>query len=227
MRFSLFAARCPSRAEVTGILSSNITLQFTFNVSITKNSHFAVYTTGQRKIAEYPQGKGGGVFNFHPKNTTVFYHITNLKLNDSGRYWASVFMDSGFLEESNKVELIVREENRSSTVPPMLNITTTPKTTSSSHVITVLVVSPVVLLAAIVPWLIWCLVRTKDKQQQPPQQTSNHTVQATVEAFNNVPAPSLVYSVLDFPKRPLSVLEMNPNDTEYAAVSYLPEKRRV
>lgn len=40
----------------------------------------------------------------------------------------------------------------------------------------------------------------------------------------NVPEPSLIYSVLDFPKRASAVLEINPDDTEYAAVSYLPDK---
>ncbi|XP_045905458.1 uncharacterized protein LOC123971007 [Micropterus dolomieu] len=215
----------PSRAEVTGLLSNNITLQFPFNVSISNNSHFAVYIDS-KKIAEYRQGDRTGVFDVYSKNTTVFYHITNLNLNDSGYYWASLFKE-GYAEESDKVQLIVREENRSSTVPPELNNNTTPENSerpSFSHIITVFVVSPVVLLAAIFPWLIWCLVRTQDKDQPPPQQTSNHTVQEIVEVSNNVPAPSVVYSVLDFPKRPSAVLEINPNDTEYAAVSYLPEK---
>lgn len=52
-------------------------------------------------------------------------------------------------------------------------------------------------------------------------------LQETLEASNYAPAPPLVYSVLDFPKRSSAVLELNPSDTEYAAVSYLPEQRRV
>lgn len=103
----------PSRAEVTGLLSNNITLQFPFNVSISNNSHFAVYIDS-KKIAEYRQGDRTGVFDVYSKNTTVFYHITNLNLNDSGYYWASLFKE-GYAEESDKVQLIVREENRSST----------------------------------------------------------------------------------------------------------------
>ncbi|XP_071342098.1 uncharacterized protein [Trachinotus anak] len=187
-----------SQAEVTGTLGSNVTLKFRFNGTVLHpDSHFAIYITGQRKIAELNNKvwSGEGVLDIYPKNT-VLYHITNLRLNHSEIYWASLFV-SGFITESNKVQLIVQEENRSSTV----------------------------LLAATLLCLIWCLMRTKDKQRQPQQENSNPTVQETVQEANRVPPPSLVYSVLDFPKRPSAVLEMNLNDTEYAAVNYLPEKR--
>ncbi|KAM7409611.1 hypothetical protein PAMA_001209 [Pampus argenteus] len=220
-----------SQVEVTGILGTNITLQFIFNVTVTKNSHVAVYVTGQRKIAQYTPGKngsGGGVFDVFPGNVSVFFRISNLKLNHSDNYSASLFMDSGVPKESNKVQLIVQEQNQSTTVSPMpTNSVTTEYSGSPSrfpfHAVTVLVVSSVVLLAVVIPLFVWCLVRTKEKNQQ----SSIPTVQETVEASNHVPAPSLVYSILDFPKRPPAVLEMNLNDTEYAAVSYLPEKRQV
>ncbi|XP_039985146.1 uncharacterized protein LOC120791068 [Xiphias gladius] len=222
----------PSKAEVTGILGSNITLQFRFNnTTIHDDSHFAVYTTGQKKIDEYSKHKCfSGKGHLYPKNTSVLYHITNLKLNQSGTYWASLFMGSGLPKESDKVQLIVQKERRHSTVPPVS--TTMPliggngsSSVFSSHIITLLVVSPVVLLASVLPWLIWCLMRTKDKQQQP-QGKSNPIERDTAEEPSRVAPPSLVYSVLDFPKRPPTVLEINPNDTEYAAVSYLPEERR-
>nr|XP_020467694.1 uncharacterized protein LOC109966851 [Monopterus albus] len=219
----------PSQAKVTGILGRNITLQFTFNdTDIHNHSKFAIYITGEKKIDQYSGGKpgpGGGIFSIFPKNASVFYHITNLTRNQSETYWATLFVGSG-LRESNTVELIVLEENTSSTVPPMpANITIIKDSGSSSflsyQLVTVLVVLPVVLLAAVLPWSIWCLVRTKDEQHQP-QQNSNPTVQ---ETFEDMPPPSLVYSVLDFPRRPPVVLDINPNDTEYAAVSYLSEKR--
>lgn len=115
----LFCLRTgPSQSEVTGILGTNITLQFTFDVNVTKQSHFAVYIgpyIEKKKIAEYSQGKGGGIFDVYPKNNSAFYHITNLKLNNRGSYWATVFMTSGPVRESNMVMLIVREENISST----------------------------------------------------------------------------------------------------------------
>ncbi|XP_071342097.1 uncharacterized protein [Trachinotus anak] len=220
-----------SQAEVTGTLGSNVTLKFRFNGTVLHpDSHFAIYITGQRKIAELNNKvwSGEGVLDIYPKNT-VLYHITNLRLNHSEIYWASLFV-SGFITESNKVQLIVQEENRSSTVPPLpTNITINEYSGSSSffsfHIVIVLVVLPVVLLAATLLCLIWCLMRTKDKQRQPQQENSNPTVQETVQEANRVPPPSLVYSVLDFPKRPSAVLEMNLNDTEYAAVNYLPEKR--
>ncbi|XP_034387031.1 uncharacterized protein LOC117729780 isoform X1 [Cyclopterus lumpus] len=223
----------PIPAEVTGSLGTNITFQFTFNTSVTK--HFAVYTTNHTKIAEYSQGnrrKREGDFDVHPENNYVLCHITNLKLHHSGIYWATLFMDLGLpIESNNKVQLIVREENRINTVPPMANDITIIDSGSpsffSTHIVTVLVVPPVVLLAAVLPLLIWCLMRTKDKQPPHEQHSSNPTVQETVEASNNVPTPPLVYSVLDFPKRSAAVLEINPSGTEYSAVSYLSEKRQV
>ncbi|XP_054459339.1 uncharacterized protein LOC129095019 [Anoplopoma fimbria] len=222
----------PSRAEVSMTLGSTITFEFTFNISVTKD--VAVYTN-QTKIAQFFNGKSSsdeGDFDVQLKNTSVIFRITNLKLNHSGIYSASLFKDSRpAIESNNKVQLIVREGNRTSTVTPMPNNIKEYDSGSpsffSSHIVTLLVVPLVVLLATVLPLLIWCLVRTKDKQPPPQQQGSNPTVQETVDSSNNVPTPPLVYSVLDFPKRPPAVLEINPNDTEYAAVSYLPEKRKM
>ncbi|XP_056233707.1 uncharacterized protein LOC130170457 [Seriola aureovittata] len=221
-----------SQAGVTGTLGSNITLQFRFNDTVLhRNSHFAVYVKGERKIYERKKAKacpGGCFLNIDLNNASVEYHITNLRLNHSDLYWVSLF-DSVPPIDSNKVQLIVKEENRSSTVPPLpTNITIIEDSGSSSffsfHNVIVLVVLPVVLLAAALPLLIWCLVITKE-QQQPQQQNSNPTVQETSLESNRVPPPSLVYSILDFPKRPSPILGINPNDTEYAAVNYLPENR--
>ncbi|TKS74380.1 hypothetical protein D9C73_008462 [Collichthys lucidus] len=211
-----------SREEVTGIAGTNITLEFIFNVTLTEKSHFAVYFN-KTKIAEYKGAEG----DVSVKNTSVFWCIRNLKANDNGKYFASVFI-KGFAKESSSVQLNVQDGPRSSTGPPMHSTpSTTPEVGGSSYVIFILVVSPVVLLVAVLPCLIWCLVRSRDKQQEPPPpQSSYPTVQET-EASKNVHGPSLVYSVLDFPKRPSAIMEINPNDTEYAAVSYLPETRRV
>ncbi|XP_074490748.1 uncharacterized protein LOC141767394 isoform X2 [Sebastes fasciatus] len=201
-------------------------------MNVTQN--VAIYTNNT-KIAQYTQGKSPlreGDFYVYLNNTSVVVDIINLKLSHSGIYSASLFTDTSVIESNNKVQLIVREDNRSTTDLPVTNDNTNNeeggRSSSFSHIVTVLVVLPVVLLAAVLPLLIWCLLRTNDEQQQPPpQENSNPTVQETIEASNNVPASQLVYSVLDFPKRPQTVLDINPNDTEYAAVSYLQEKRQV
>ncbi|XP_068176587.1 uncharacterized protein [Antennarius striatus] len=160
--------------EITGITGSNITLQFTFgpNVNLIESSHLIIHenTTGQ-KIAEYEQGNEENVLDVHPKNSSVFWHITNLKLKHTGNYYASLVSDLEPAKKSSEVQLVVQETKGSNT----------------------------------------------DKQQQPQQQISNPIVQET----ENVSSPTLVYSVLDFPKRTQVVLENNPRDTEYAAVSYL------
>ncbi|KAA8589458.1 hypothetical protein FQN60_012823 [Etheostoma spectabile] len=160
-----------SQAEVTRILGTNITLEFKFNISVSK--HSAVYKN-HTKIAEYSEAKifsNEGNFNIYHKNMSVFFCISNLTLNHSGIYWASLFMDSGPAKESNNQEqLIVREENKSSTIPSKQNdITTNEDSGSLSHIVTVLVVSPVVLLAAALPLLIWCLVRTNGMESDSPK----------------------------------------------------------
>ncbi|XP_047198743.1 uncharacterized protein LOC118120631 [Hippoglossus stenolepis] len=222
----------PSQApvEFTGTLGSSFTFHFRFNDTvINENSHFAVYITGQKKIAEHKYKGNLGVFTIC-QNTSVLYRIKKLKQNDSEMYWVSLFPESGPPRESNKVQLSVQDGNRSVTVSPRpINATTTENPGSSgpfSSYLAPVLVAPVVLLAAVLPLLIWCLVRTKEKQQQP-QQNSNPTVQEAVAGSNTGPPPSLIYSVLDFAKRPPAALGMKPNDTEYAAVSYLPDNRRM
>lgn len=217
-----------SQAEVPGILGDNITLSFKFNTTLTKNSHFGVYKIqlDSTKIAEFNNGSRGDVFKVYPRNSSVSWHISNLTLNDNGSYFVSLYSPPRPPKESNRVLLIIREGNKSSTVPTIQSDTSIPEQSgSSSLIVTVFVVSPVVLLVAVLLSFICCLVRAKGKQETP-QQNSTPTVQETVEASTNVPGSSVVYSVLDFPKRPSAVLEMNPSDTEYAAVSYLQEKRQ-
>ncbi|XP_034557049.1 uncharacterized protein LOC117825349 [Notolabrus celidotus] len=217
-----------STEQFTGTVGTNITLQFPFNMNVTDSSHFAVYVgpKDKKKIAEYKKKLlPASIFVTYPKNHSVFCNLTNLTSNDSGHYWATLFVASGGPKESKSVHLIVREENRSATGPPVQDDILIPKnrgSSSSSHVITsILVVSPVVLMAVILTWLIWCLVRTKDKQEASPHQNSNPTIQETIDVSSQVPASSLVYSVLDFPKRESAVVEVQSSDTEYAAVSYL------
>ncbi|CAJ1060831.1 uncharacterized protein LOC117825349 [Xyrichtys novacula] len=221
-----------STVQVTGILGANIMLQFTFKVSVTNDSHFAVYVgegpKNEEKIAEYFKGRPNGITCFpFPKSYSAFCHFTNLTLNHSGYYWASLFSPSeGVPTESEKVHLKVREENKSITVTTEQPDIPVQDSGSYSQIISaVLLVSPGLIVAAALIWLIWCLVKNKDKQEQSPHQNSNPTIQETVEPPSQVPPSSLVYSVLDFPKRASAAVEMNSNDTEYAAVSYCTEKR--
>lgn len=218
----------PSHAEVIGIFGSNITLQFTFNVSI-KNSDIGIYTTGEKKIDDLKNRKSS--FDIYPQNNSVFYHITNLTLNHTNTYWASLL--GGIPRKSNEVKLIVEERNISSTAPlpstkPTVHVNESSSSFPTSNIIIIFAVLPVVLLATVLPWLICSLVRPKDKQQQQQSpQSSTPTVQESVASSSSVSAPSVIYSVLDFPKRPPTVVEINPRDTEYAAVSYLTEKRHM
>ncbi|KAK5869745.1 hypothetical protein PBY51_024440 [Eleginops maclovinus] len=150
--------------------------------------------------------------------------------NHEGLYKASLFGPSYITKDSKWIQLIVKENYRSSSVSP--KTTTNPSnelsgsTWLASEFVTVFVVSSVVLLAAVLPLLIWFLLTNKDKQPETPQQSSNPTAQETVGESSGVPAPPLVYSVLDFPKRTSAVIEMNSSETEYAAISYLPDKRQ-
>lgn len=217
-----------SQKKITENLGENITLEFPFNFSVTTG--FGIYkkknsTDEGQKIAGYLRGKKEGNLTVYPKNMSVCFEITNLSLSQKGIYWASLYVD-GITEKSIRIELDVRVENRSTVTPKPTNITLIEDSgrMSSSPFLAVLLVSSVVLLAAVLPFLIWCILRHKDKQPAPAQQSSNPTAQETVARI--VPAPPLVYSVLDFPKRTSAVMEINSSQTEYAAISYLPEKRQ-
>ncbi|KAK5606062.1 hypothetical protein CRENBAI_000925 [Crenichthys baileyi] len=219
----------PTHADVRGVVGQNISLQFTFNSSIRNDSRIAVYkcTDKEQKISEYPNYKN--VFEIYPENSSIRFHLINLSLNHTEIYWATLFKNLKS-KNSEKVQLTVQEENRSTSVPPVLSTFT--KTANSgtssffsSRVLTVIVVSPFLLLAALLSFLVICLVKAKDQTQERPQRASNPTIEETVEVSVNTAGPSLVYSVLDFSKRPPSALGVSQNDTEYATVSYLPEKK--
>ncbi|KAL3977522.1 interferon regulatory factor 2-binding protein [Sarotherodon galilaeus] len=113
----------PSHAQVIGILGSNITLQFTFNVSITENSQIGIYTTGFKKIDDLKSRKS--FFDIYPRNNSVFYHITNLTLSHSNTYCAILF--GAIPIKSNEVQLFIEEKNTHSTAtetpaePPQYN----------------------------------------------------------------------------------------------------------
>ncbi|KAM9384255.1 uncharacterized protein KZ484_006121 isoform 1-T1 [Pholidichthys leucotaenia] len=220
-----------SHSEVIGIVGSNITLIFRFNVSITKKDHFAVYRDRENKIFESLKGRTSQLIKVCSENSSIAYHMSNLDLNDSSIYWATLF--NRITKHSDKVTLTIKEQNRTTTASPkMTNATTSEESGSHNvfpfHIIILMVVLLVVLLAAVLPWFICFLSKTKDEEQQEhPHQRSNPTVSETVDAPRNMPAPTLVYSVLDFPKKSPAVMAINPRDTEYAAVSYLPEKRQI
>lgn len=97
------------------VVGANITLKFSFNHGVTNESHFAIYKDKDRdrhgKIAEYISGRlYGSKYVTYPKNGSVFCNLTNLTLNHSGLYTASLFLESSRITES-KVQLIVHQEN--------------------------------------------------------------------------------------------------------------------
>ncbi|XP_015253374.1 PREDICTED: uncharacterized protein LOC107103345 [Cyprinodon variegatus] len=216
-----------SHADVTAFIGQDISLHFSFNTTISKNSTFGIYKTQEKKISEYPRHKEK--FEIYPVNSSICFHIKNLSLDDASIYWATLFLDS-FPALSNKVNLTVKEDDRSTTDPPVLctfTKTTTDGSSSffSSRVVTVVALSPLLLFAALLLFMVICFAKPKAQTQDASRRTSNPTMQETVEVSVTTPEPSLVYSVLDFPKRPPSAMEIAPNDTEYATVSYLPEKK--
>ncbi|XP_078141885.1 uncharacterized protein LOC144539799 [Centroberyx gerrardi] len=216
----------PSRTEVTGFLGDRIFLQFKVeNMPNTSIISVGLYKNTV-KIHECPSHRncsGSHVCAFHKTTVSAFYCIGNLTLGDSGNYLATFFNRRGIPTASNEISLIVRVPSTNSTVPPTAaNSTDTTAeeilspTDFSSLFFSVLGLSAAVLMVALLSWLIWSFKRTKEQQQQDP----NPTVQGTAEASSRVPAAPLVYSVLDFPKRGQAGVEIQPRDTEYAAISY-------
>lgn len=101
---------------MTGILSCNVTLNFTFSdTAIDHKSHLAVYVNGEKKIAECKDCTESNVLKVDPDKNSALYLIKNLKQNDSETYWVTVFSDQNSVRFSNKVKLDVREENKNCT----------------------------------------------------------------------------------------------------------------
>lgn len=121
IRISFCLHTVSSHVDVTGILGDNVTLEFTFspNITVKSNSHYAIYRhiSGheKHKIEEYKSGKEEDIFDVYPKNNSVSWRIINLKVNDTGSYYVSLFHASVPPKESNKVKLSVQQVNRSST----------------------------------------------------------------------------------------------------------------
>lgn len=212
--------------QVTGFLGSSVTLRFTFNTNITNLTKIGVYIKNEKKITDNRQCRS--CLDIYPENASVLYHIANLTSDHSKLYYIGL-MGSTKVIESNKVELILQEETENVTVFQTPTSSTIPldggsPSFFSSHIVIILVVFPAVLFIAALPLLICHFDKTKDKEQQQQQQTSNPTLQETIE-MSNSPAPSVIYSVLNFPSRPSAVVEMSSSDTDYAVVSCLPEKR--
>ncbi|TNM87813.1 hypothetical protein fugu_006034 [Takifugu bimaculatus] len=216
-----------SQTEVTGFLGTNITLKFTFpaDVSIQNNSHFVVHQNSkeQKKVAEYTQGNRGDVFEVHPENNSVLWHIIGVRLNDSGDYWAGL-VNKGVIK-SNTVWVNVREAATNCIVPPGQGNNSETEDmgekwetgSGTAQIAAIAVVSTLVLMAAILPFLIWSLLGGKEKTEQPSHQFSNPEVQETPSTVS-VSAHSVVYSVLDFPKRASGVTDINFSDADYANV---------
>ncbi|XP_061883505.1 uncharacterized protein LOC133634871 [Entelurus aequoreus] len=236
----------PGQAEVTGILGQNVTLQFRFNQTIiSKRSHFAVYTTGPKKMAEWLPQKGCSTcLGLYLDNSSAHYQITNLTHGHSGTYWATLFTKSGPARQSSSVHLLVLEENSHDTTCIVFSSVTcsfmavsrvegnrriTKHTPGTSHlpfsgpVIAILVVSLVVLLAAVLPFLFWCCVRTRGTKVGAFFRTdvnADGNSQPSTQAPPTAPEPTFVYSVLDFPKRLPTPLKDKP--TEYCSVVVYP-----
>lgn len=108
-----------SHTEVTGILGTTVTLKFSFSpeVKIQKNSHIVVHhnRTQSKKVAEYTESNMAKAFDMHPEMNAVFWHITSVRLNDSGIYRASHVRKEGSAQKSNMVEVKIREVNANST----------------------------------------------------------------------------------------------------------------
>ncbi|XP_061538775.1 uncharacterized protein LOC133405840 [Phycodurus eques] len=216
-----------SRADVAGILGHNVILQFRFNTSVTDRSHFAVYFLDNKKAEHCPwegcsRERG---FEVYAKNSSIFCHITNLTQGHSGTYRGTLFHKNGPVEESNTVHLIIQEEKINNTVShAQENRKTTkyPPKYFSSAIIAVLVVLPVVLLATSLSWFFWCRVRVRGNKAQ---QNSPAATQVDSVASNNMQEGAFAYSVLDFPKREVTLLDSKPNDTEYVRVHHHPHQK--
>ncbi|XP_057697820.1 uncharacterized protein LOC130919270 isoform X2 [Corythoichthys intestinalis] len=176
-----------SRAKITGILGDDITLQFTFNTSVSNSSHFAIYLEGNKK-AEYCPSKGCSRehgFHIYSENSHVFCLITNLTQGHSGTYWATLFPEGTPTQRSSRVHLIIQEKSNNT-----------------------------VLLAGTLTWFFRCCVRaggSKTQHNSPPVRQV-----ASLESHDTSEG-ALAYSVVNISKiRTDTQVESRPDETQYA-----------
>lgn len=105
----------PSYANNIGIIGQNITFHFKFHTTITNDTQICIYKSErqEKKISQYSHIKSD--IKVHNETSSVFYHMAHLTLNDTEVYWATLFVDNGPPILSDKVQLIVREDYRSTT----------------------------------------------------------------------------------------------------------------
>ncbi|XP_077464300.1 uncharacterized protein LOC144079419 [Stigmatopora argus] len=164
-----------SRARVTGTLGKKVTLQFTFNTSVSNDSHFAMYQNYNKK-AEYCPLRGCSNelgFDIYSENAFVFGQITNLTQGHSGIYSATLFLEDGRTQTSGTVDLILREEKSNDTVssaPKNGNTTQNQPSILTSVIFAVIGVLLVVLLAGtLTRFLCYDWARgTKTQPDSPP-----------------------------------------------------------
>ncbi|XP_057697818.1 uncharacterized protein LOC130919270 isoform X1 [Corythoichthys intestinalis] len=207
-----------SRAKITGILGDDITLQFTFNTSVSNSSHFAIYLEGNKK-AEYCPSKGCSRehgFHIYSENSHVFCLITNLTQGHSGTYWATLFPEGTPTQRSSRVHLIIQEKSNNTVSGAQENKNTTKNQSSifTTVIIAVIVVLLVVLLAGTLTWFFRCCVRaggSKTQHNSPPVRQV-----ASLESHDTSEG-ALAYSVVNISKiRTDTQVESRPDETQYA-----------
>lgn len=111
-----FCHTVPSVADVYGFLGTNITLEFTFNssVDLSQGGQIVIHKlNGYKKVAVAFLKPGKGDHFLKPENKTLHWYKTELKMNDSGSYVASLLRTHA--EKSKLVILKVQEPDVSST----------------------------------------------------------------------------------------------------------------
>lgn len=111
-----FCHAVPSLGDVIGFLGTNITLEFTFNssVNLLRGGQIVIHKlkdSGKVQVAFLTPGKED--HSVYPQTKTLHWYKTELKMNDSGSYIASLLQKHA--EKSNLVILKVQEPSISST----------------------------------------------------------------------------------------------------------------
>ncbi|KAM4629123.1 uncharacterized protein ACJ7VT_001502 [Polymixia lowei] len=211
----------------------NINLLFTFTDFNSTSVKSAGLYINEDKIKDCLVNASCDDCAFNKTDVSVSYCIKNVTLNNNGIYSVYLFMVNGdYLKHSDNKSLTVQKGN-SNTVAPTADPATASTQGASGNsspawpvaLLVVLLGSTVLLAAVFFSWFIWGLMKNTDQQQQ------DTTKAETVEASNTVPACSLVYSVLDFPRRPQEGAEASQprgerrlSDTEYTAVTFTTQR---
>ncbi|XP_026053619.1 uncharacterized protein LOC113039762 isoform X1 [Carassius auratus] len=235
-----------SAHEVNGTLEENITVKFTLQVPVINkiNDNLALYKDGKKIVNLKHNIPCKEKFALHRvENSTVTLHITNLTLEDEGKYHVAVYSHGANpLIESNTINIKVilgYTTTESTTTAVYENVVNSSPTLELSEQKTFLiffsaaVIIFIGLFVGILCWLFRTHPRKADAENPPVHSNRSTQPQGQCGTSGAVFVSCVEYGELDFQNRPERNDKVKPAEAtskaqdgvEYAAIIFPQQKQ--